>query len=333
MCDRIRKLNLWHLFKVALALSLMALVLSQMRIEALVALWQRIVLLWLPASMFAFFAVTWAMARRYWVLIRKCIPFPEILSIVVLQTALTNLIATIAGAVSYVAMLRVKFEIPSGQGVATLLMARFGDILVMLPFLIFSSLTVWGDIGVLQSLVLVLTILLVGVVFLVSLILIGRHRVVDRIKELLHWSHLDRFQLVILITKQLDEAASVSPGYLRETFVTLIGYSALTLGLSLVFAYCDVRLFDLNLSFEAFLFVNILTLLLSYVPIQVFGGLGVFEITTVYLYGLFGLAPIQSIPFVLSARLYFYLLNGILLLYPMLAERLSNRNQIAVKTP
>src|SRR5581483_11343400 len=106
----------------------------------------------------------------------------------------------------------------------------------------------------------------------------------------------------------------------RFSSVELWLSSALVLVLTMLFAYSNISMFSLALSVPAILFVSVLILLISYVPIQVFGGLGIFEVSTVYLYGLFGIDSSIAIPFVITARIYLYLLNGLLLIYPLLFQ-------------
>ncbi|MGA7604445.1 MAG: hypothetical protein WCA79_00855, partial [Anaerolineales bacterium] len=62
-------------------------------------------------------------------------------------------------------------------------------------------------------------------------------------------------------------------------------------------------------------FVNSWIQLISWLPIQVFGGLGVAETSQVYLYGLFGIPAAQMATVSVGLRVILYLFNLISLLY------------------
>ena len=63
------------------------------------------------------------------------------------------------------------------------------------------------------------------------------------------------------------------------------------------------------------IFVNSWIQLISWIPIQVFGGLGVAETSQVYLYGLFGIPATQMATVSVGLRVILYLFNLISLLY------------------
>jgi len=63
------------------------------------------------------------------------------------------------------------------------------------------------------------------------------------------------------------------------------------------------------------IFVNSWIQLISWIPIQVFGGLGVMETSQVYLYGLFGIPAAQMATVSVGLRVTLYLFNLISLLY------------------
>jgi uncharacterized membrane protein YbhN (UPF0104 family) len=51
------------------------------------------------------------------------------------------------------------------------------------------------------------------------------------------------------------------------------------------------------------------------IPIQVFGGLGIYDITNLYLYSLFGFEQAQMAAVIIGIRLIFYLINALVFLY------------------
>jgi len=76
-----------------------------------------------------------------------------------------------------------------------------------------------------------------------------------------------------------------------------------------------VRAFAMPIGTWPIVFVISLTQLLAIVPIQVFGGLGVYEFTSIYLYGLFGISQSEAAALVLGIRIILSVLSLALLLY------------------
>lgn len=324
---RARKINAWNLFKIILALALMLIVLSQLRWEDLTALWQRLSLVWLPASVALFWGVTWASARRYWSLIRKQVSLRQVFSTVIFQTVLTNFVGTIAGAASYVALLRTRSQVQVGRGVASIVLARLGDLMILLPLLVISSALVWARIENIQLLVIALGLgLLLGITLALG-ILVGRGRVLQQCHALTRRFGIHENKWVKRGLEPVAELAQLDSKQLGRALGELILLSVLVIGFSLLFAVCNINLFGLALTLPEIIFLNVFAILISYIPIQVFGGLGIYEVTSIYLYGLFGIAPSVMIPFVISARLYSFLLNGMLLLYPLLIQSAENKSE------
>src|SRR3954467_7057094 len=88
--------TVWNILKIGLAVALIGFVVSQASVQELGALWRRISAPWLLGSAVAFCATTWAMARRYWVLIGRKVPFHELFSLVIVQTLVSNFVASSA---------------------------------------------------------------------------------------------------------------------------------------------------------------------------------------------------------------------------------------------
>jgi uncharacterized membrane protein YbhN (UPF0104 family) len=316
---------LWNFLKLVLAVALAGFILSKTSFAELVALWQRISISWLLINALALYTLVWAMARRYWILLGKETGFHSVLSVVVIQTIVGNLVATSAGAISYLAILRGKHQLQIGRGIGSLVLARFGDLLALLPALLLSSWIVWAHIAVLHWLLMVIIIGLSGIVAVCTLVIVLRGRIVNLIARLLRLTHLDRINLVRRLSNVLAELANQNAESLRTIIGPFLGYSGLTLALIYLFAYSSFRIFALAIDPWQVLFVLTLTQLIVLIPIQVFGGLGVTDVTSLYLYALFGVSQPTLVPILVGSRILFYLMNLLLLLYLPLDTRL-NRN-------
>lgn len=316
-----RRVHPWNVFKIALALSLLCIVLWNVRWEEVLALWRRMVLVWLIPSIAIFFGMAWLNARRYWLLIGGRPSFHSVLNIVIFQTALTNLVATVAGTAWYVTLLKTRYQIELKSSVASVVLARLSDLMVLVPMLMVCSIAVWPQIDALHGFIVFSVFGSVCLVLGVFAVLIGRQQVVKVLNALARRLGIQEKVWVLRILDALDELARIEPAHTREILRVALLYGCFILGLSLLFSYVNVQLFALELSLPALMFVAVVSLFISYVPIQVFGGLGIFEVTTLILYTMFGLPSAEILAFVISARLYSWLLNGLLLLYPLLTSR------------
>ena len=105
--------------------------------------------------------------------------------------------------------------------------------------------------------------------------------------------------------------------------IQLLGYAALTQGLTFAFAYCNMQLFHITIAPVALVLIVALSQVLGLVPIQVLGGLGVYDFTMLYLLGLVGLTQATIIPVLIGLRVIFYIyILGMLLYLPWHRHRL-----------
>src|SRR5262245_49109359 len=181
---------IWQILKLVTAFALIAAVASEVNLESMVLLWQRISLPWFLLSILAFYAVLWSMARRYWILIGRKIEFHELLKVVVYQNIMGNLFTTAAGAAWYVGILSKKHKIQVTNGLLSLFLARFGDLLTLLLTLSLATLVIWQQIPTLHVMVTVVIFLLMAVALLSLLMLVLRRQLVEIAGRILDKFHL-----------------------------------------------------------------------------------------------------------------------------------------------
>ncbi len=319
----VKRSGVWTLLKIALAIILTVYVLSQTSLSDVVALSRRVSWAWLLASFVAFGATTWFSTRRYWILIGRQVVFPQLLSLVILQNAISNFVASGAGAVSYVAMLRSEHRVRVSQGITSLLLAKVGDLLAVGLALALSSGVVRGRIAALWGLVIVLVALIAGGLLTFVLVILLRQKFVAAVRWLLHRLSLTRLPFCDRALNLLSALAEQDARGLYPLLAPVMGYSCLMLILTFVGAYWLVQAFAVPIDVAPIVFMVSLTQLMAIIPIQVFGGLGVYDVTVMYLYGLFGISQSDIAPFIVEARIIFYAYNLLLLLYVPLAARLN----------
>ncbi len=94
-----------------------------------------------------------------------------------------------------------------------------------------------------------------------------------------------------------------------------IGFSLVYMSVTMIWLYANLQTFSLTIDILSVVFVNVFMQLISYFPIQIFGGLGVNETTSLYLYSIFNFPQTELATVLVGTRLLFYLTNLAVLLY------------------
>jgi len=307
------KHTVWQMVKVAIAFGLIGIVISEVNLESFADLWKRVSVPWFVLSILAFYTSIWLMARRYWLLIGPQVAFYDLLHFVLYQNLVGNLITTVAGAAWYVGILRNQRNIGISTSVSSLMVARFGDLVTLLVSLTIAALIVWREISTVHLAVAVLVFVVTGIAVCGFVLFAFRHLLFQ-----LGTAILDRYQLkqnpfvhscVDALTECVNQKVTAHP----VSFAWVSAYSILILGSMLLFAYSSLQIFGVHIEIWPVIFVVTFTQLLSFLPIQVFGGLGLYDFTYLYLYGLFVVERSEFAAVIVGLRVCYYLANLALL--------------------
>lgn len=300
--------------KILLALVLMGVVLSHTSLTEIIALRGRLSWPWLVGGFFLLVLTTLFKALQYWVLLGRSTSYRKTLKIVIIQNALTNFVANTAGIASYLAMFQMEENVKVRKSGAVFLLTKAGDLLCMGLFLLVSASMVWTRVPVLHELVtLILVALGAGLIFFWTALFL-RQTFVGLLRRFAQAARLDRFSLVERGLSALESLAAQDTKTVLRTLVVGASLSFVYLVAVMAYGYSRVQTFQVPLEFWGILFIASLMQFISIIPFQVFGGLGVTEVSLIYLYGLFGI--VEDIPAILvGLRVLFYLFNLILLAY------------------
>jgi uncharacterized membrane protein YbhN (UPF0104 family) len=243
-----------------------------------------------------------------------------------------NLITTAAGAAWYVGSLRNEHNIPVTKSLLSLVLARLGDLLMLLLSLSTAALILWRQIGSLHVTVIVVIIALSSVASMSLLILILRQRFVRFFSNI--WRRFN-WRQETYVRRALTTLTEFAERGLAEAKLNSIGafagYSVFSCGTMFLFAYSSIQAFGVWIDVWPVIFVISLTQVMALVPIQIFGGLGLYDFTYLYLYGLLGFDRSEFAAVVVGLRVSFYVINLLLLALAGLPRplllRLSLRKQ------
>lgn len=315
MAKKSKSSMLLNFVKGILALLLVGFVLSKVKMGDLIALQERISFFWLAIAFILFLGVTLLKALQYYILIDKQVDYPAVLNIVITQNAISNFIATSVGILSYLTMFHVEQGVKIRRASYVFLLTKAGDLISIWIFLFVTSFFVWGKIAPLRNAVILLLFLMIVFISLFFCSIILREQFVSGIRRINDKLNLGKISFVAKIMDMLQSLAEKE----QSAVFRMIGlgaiYSFFYLSLSLLWGYATLQTFDLKIGLAGIVFANLLMQLISYLPIQIFGGLGVNEITMLYLYGYFGLPQTEIATVLVASRVLFYLMNLVALLY------------------
>ncbi len=307
--------RIWNIFKYILAVILVWFVYSKTSINDIIDLFRRVSFLWLAVSFVLFFLMTMMKAMQYYMLSGRQAPYPRVLSIVVVQNVITNFIATGAGIASYLTMFTVDQGVKLRRAAATFIIAKVGDLLIVWSLLLFAGLLLWNRIPVLRFATFAALILIPLAIGIFIALIILRQKFVGGMRALAERLQLDRFSFAQrgfeILQFLAEQNSSMVFGLLQTAVICSLFYMALTMA----WVYASLRAFSIIIPASVLVFVNSWIQLISWLPIQVFGGLGVMETSQVYLYSLFGIPAAQMATVSVGLRVILYLFNLISLLY------------------
>jgi uncharacterized protein (TIRG00374 family) len=324
--------RVWNISKYVLAVLLVWFVYSKTSISSIVDLLKHISLLWLGVSFVLFFLMTMMKAMQYHLLSGRQTPYPRLLSIVVIQNAITNFIATGAGIASYLTMFTVDEGVRLRRAAATFIVAKIGDLVVVWSLLLISSLFVWSEISSLGIATLVVLIVIpLSIAAFVALIIL-RQKFVSALRTLANTLRLERFSFTQRGFDVLQFLAEQDGGMILRLVQTAVFCSLIYMVLTLLWVFASLRAFSMVVPASVLIFVNSWIQLISWLPIQVFGGLGVAETSQVFLYGLFGIPVLQMATVSIGLRVSSYIFNLASLLY-VPSQNLFRRKNLQVQSP
>lgn len=320
------RIRVYDIFKISIALLLLILVLSQIRFADLFIVWQRISVSWLGLVFLSFLLNVWLIARRYWLLIDKEVAFQDVLTLVIMQIAVGNLIATSAGLASYIAILRAKFHIKVSYGFMSVFISKFLDLVVMFTFFFISVFFVHEYIAEFIGMIRVLQAVIFIFIVFVLLVFTFRRRPITELAKLIEQFKLGDSSFASKVMTNIQLFADVEFKTITKNLSALTFYSILIFLVSFIFYYSSMRLFSINLNISALVFIQCVLMITVLIPIQVLGGLGLQEFTSIYLFELFNIPPSIITPVVIGNRIIFIIANLILLLI-LFIEALSHKRK------
>jgi uncharacterized membrane protein YbhN (UPF0104 family) len=313
--DRTLKKKIWNALKIILSIFLIGFVISRTDVQEMRQVWETLSQTWLLASIGCFVLMTIVKAFQYRALIDPKLSFWNVLNIIIMQNAISNFISNAAGVVSYVSMFRAEHGVKLSRSTVAFIIVKVGDLIAILLLLVSSLVFVWPTVTSLHSLLLVLTIGIFTTLGVFFATVFFRHWFVGILRKFLARVKLLRFGLVQRGLTLLESLSEQDPAIIKNMLVRGVLYSGLYFTCTTAWSFTLIRAFHIPINFSGMVFVSSIRQIISFIPIQVFGGLGVTEVSSLYLYSLFGIPVPELSAALLGIRIYNILLNGMTLMY------------------
>jgi glycosyltransferase 2 family protein len=311
-----KKNNWWLVVKILLAIGLMFVIISRTDWNNLRSLFLNVPPFWLLLSLVLYFLSNMAKAFQYTVLLGRRSSYQKMLYIVTVQNTISNFLAAGAGITSLLASLKIDEGIEVSKSALAFLITKIMDVFFIGFFLGISSMFVWPKISVLRlpSVVLLVGIGILFIGFVVAVF--SRQSFIRLMDRFLEVTKLRRFSFIQKTSNSFRLLGEQDQSYVLRLTLQSFGGSLLYFVVIMGLSFACYRIFFIPLGFWEIVFVTCLMQIISLIPVTVFGGLGVNEISFFFLFGLFGISPDGIPSFVVGIRVlsYFFILMALIYL-------------------
>ena len=268
---------------------------------------------WLLISQFSIPLSIVLIALRYRHLINRLISLRAMLHLVVVQAAIGTFLANAAGSISYIGILIKIYKVPAELAVQSTIIARLVEMFASVIVAAVLVAVAWNQLERIQSLVL-FAMLFSAIVLVIAIVGIAVARRLKAPAPLdtrgtqepevtpSFWQRMLKFGVKVI---------RLEPGYVASILPKALLYSFIMQAVIAVTMYCYARAFHLEIGFFEVALVGIVSTFIASIPITVFGGLGVYEVSTVGLLAVFGVPVEASAGMILVVRTIFFVVMAV----------------------
>lgn len=277
---------------------------------------QNVSIFWLTLSVFYIPAGYIIFALRNRVLLDGQIPFRAMLQLVVLQGALSTFLSSAAGAAAQVAVLIKKHNIYPAQAIRSTIMSKVADTCAALAAVTLLLTLARNEFSQIHTHLTTGIAITSGLLFglLVVTLLISNTRSAAELTVTASRNSLFRHWAAIVIA-----AFHVNRRYALSILPMAFAYSIVLQVVIAVAMYLNARAFGIEVTLLQAAVIGIISSFIASLPISVFGGLGVYEASTIGLFALYNIPIEKSAGMMLVVRTLFFLITGAALL-PLIAK-------------
>ncbi|MFA6363349.1 lysylphosphatidylglycerol synthase transmembrane domain-containing protein [Methanoregula sp.] len=261
-----------------LTIILVALLLTQVSLKDVITTLTQINPLYLLAGFVLYTCTYFFRAWRFHVLLNNEVSLGELFNIECVHNMMNNLLPARTGELSYVYLLKKKNNRTTGDGLATLLVARILDF-IGLAIIFFVSILLIKDVpGIIRNALWLIALFTIVVLVILAVLLFTGRAVLAFLQKIAGRFHIENNRVINYLLKKGNETVeSLEKIQIKKGGLFLIVLSLLIWGLNYVMVYLLIT--GMNVQFP-FLLVTVgctFILLTTLLPIQGLGGFGTTE--------------------------------------------------------
>lgn len=267
------------LISVLVTFLLLGIILSQIRIEDLISTIKNIDITYLILGFFLYILSYLLRGLRFHLLLNKKISINDLFHVVCVHNMVNSILPARSGELSYIYMLKKYHNKSTGEGVATLLVARVLDFITISLLFFISSLFVHDFPETFSSIIwLVVSFMVLLAIFLIVLLYAGEFflRFTDAVFIALK---LDKNGLVNFFLGKSKEIVDSFQNIKNSGKMMELCIISFIIWFTLYFMnYTLIKSLDINIGFFEVLLASTFVVFMSVLPVQGLGGFGTYEV-------------------------------------------------------
>jgi len=267
-----------RIVSVIITIVLVAALISQIKVSDIVDTLFAIEPLYLVLGFGLYVLSYFLRAMRFHVLLRKQVGIKDLFNIVCVHNMVNNILPARTGELSYIYLLKKLHGRKTGEGIATLFVARVFDFIAISLLFIISALIIRDLPEMIIKAVWVIAFFMVSIVILLITLLCFGNSFINLVRNFFRRFNLEKKYFVDYLLKKGEEMVEhfeeiKTTGKIIELVIISVGIWLFLYSLN----YTLIRAMDINLYFFAVLLGSTFAIFTTVLPIQGIGGFGTFE--------------------------------------------------------
>ena len=263
---------------VGITIALVAILLSQIGVSDVITTLAGIDPLYLIAGFVLYICSYFFRALRFHILLNKEVGLRDLFNIVCVHNMVNNILPARTGELSYIYLLKKLHGRKTGEGIATLFVARVFDFIAISLLFFISALIIRDLPEMIIKAVWVIAFFMVSIVILLITLLCFGNSFINLVRNFFRRFNLEKKYFVDYLLRKGEEMVEhfeeiKTTGKIIELVIISVGIWLFLYSLN----YTLIRAMDINLYFFAVLLGSTFAIFTTVLPIQGIGGFGTFE--------------------------------------------------------
>ena len=272
------KAKLAKLSAVVISIALVLILLSQIRIADIITTLAGIDPLYLSAG-FALYASSYFFrALRFYILLNREVGIRGLFNIVCVHNMMNNLLPARTGELSYIYLLKKLHNQSTGEGIATLTIARIFDFITISLFFFISALLIVDLPAIISNVVSGIVFFLILIVLFLIFLVYGGEKFMCDVENITEKSNLNRFRLTKFLLEKMNKIIdSVSVIQSKKVILSSFLLSFLIWSVLYSMNYVLLKGMNMDLSIISIVLGSTFSIFACNLPVPSLGLFGIYE--------------------------------------------------------